>query len=155
MLFCHPRDEIPKKILQTRTKFQGFPFWFQVGQNWPLEGCFTMEKMVGCFTKRPSWDFGGEKRVGKPPPGNDHISPQKMAFWVDDFPIPKVGYVSPLEGTSLLFVSSVFFFKGSPGDSVVTVPKGDDDDSRPDKKQTQPNTNHFLGSWFLGANLSS
>ena len=32
------------------------------------------------------------------PPGNKSISPTKRHFGVDDFPSPKVGYVSFLEG---------------------------------------------------------
>ena len=32
-------------------------------------------------------------------PSRELTYPPKMAFWVDDFPFPKVGYVNFVEGT--------------------------------------------------------
>ena len=42
-------------------------------------------------------DIAGIKKMQTYPPGNLHI-PRKWHF-EDDFPFPKVGYVSSLEGT--------------------------------------------------------
>ena len=33
-------------------------------------------------------------------PSRELTYPPKMAFWVDDFPFPKVGYVNSLEGST-------------------------------------------------------
>ena len=41
------------------------------------------------------------------PPGNDHISPKVMAFWVDDFPN------FPFGGICENFLEGMFFFCGS------------------------------------------
>ena len=40
-------------------------------------------------------------KVGKDTLQGTITYPQKMAFWVDDFPFPKVGYVNSLEDTIL------------------------------------------------------
>ena len=48
------------------------------------------------------------------PPGNDHISPTRVGRFEDDFPCPKVGYVSFLEGTYPTEPPSIVFWKDLP-----------------------------------------
>ncbi len=73
--------------------------------SWP--GCSELKMLkkmrtlplrtVKVFEHLPSWE-------------RSHIHP-KRHFWVDDFPFPKVGYVSFLEGIYFGAFPSVFFLK--------------------------------------------
>ena len=71
-------------------------------------GLLQVMKTSLLLEKKPHGNFVCRK--DHYPPGNAHISPQKWHF-EDDFPFPKVGYVSSLEGKSKVGFVFLFFRK--------------------------------------------
>ena len=69
-----------------------------IGWNTKSEGLVTVQMIFPLQTgdfQVPNVNFRGCTLQGT------NISPQKMPFWVDDFPFPQVGYVNSLEGIGI------------------------------------------------------